>query len=307
MGQGRSGTEQGPDELRENGVLECIKHLGNKVTDYGDMKVEEVPDDEPWNNVKKPRTVGKVNKQLAEWVEKIIRDDQVALTLGGDHSIAIGSIFGHAQVCPNLVVIWIDAHADINTPLSSPSGNIHGMPLSFVIQEMKSYCPPLPGFDWCKPCISARDLAYIGLRDVDEAERTFISMFGIKSYSMQEVDQYGLSGMLDRLLRSLDPSGNRPIHLSFDVDAMDPEFAPSTGTPVPGGLTQREMFYIAETIANTGRLSCLDVVEVNPSLGSLNERKITIKSTAAVVSHFFGKKREGNVQASYQIPMPKAS
>eukprot|EP00916_Digyalum_oweni_P005323 GHVL01009309.1.p2 GENE.GHVL01009309.1~~GHVL01009309.1.p2 ORF type:complete len:134 (+),score=14.60 GHVL01009309.1:2472-2873(+) len=128
---------------------------------------------------------------------------------------------------------------------------------------------------------------------------------GIASYSMQEVDKYGLPDMMERVLKTVDPTGKRPIHLSFDVDAMDPEYSPSTGTPVHGGLTRREMYYIAEEIAGTGRLSCLDVVEVNPSLGTEADRKKTVRTTVDVVSHFFGKRREGNVSADFKMPLPQ--
>ncbi|KAL8589764.1 hypothetical protein ACOMHN_027272 [Nucella lapillus] len=328
-GQPRGGTEHGPAILRENGLIAKLQHFGNKVIDYGDLSLEILPDDKPWNNVKNPRTVGDINKQVADWVAKITQGgEQVALTLGGDHSIAIGSIFGHCQSMSDVVMIWVDAHADVNTPLSSPSGNLHGMPLSFVLTEMQKYTPSLPGFEWCKPCfvltemqkytpslpgfewckpcMSARDLVYIGLRDVDEAERAFISQCGITCFSMQEIDKYGIQEVMDRVLRAVDPDGKRPIHLSFDVDAMDPEFAPSTGTPVPGGLTRREMLYIAEEISKTGRLSCMDVVEVNPVLGSDDDRKMTVRSTVDVVAHFFGQRREGNVSTGFQMPLPKS-
>ncbi|XP_076464090.1 arginase-1-like [Babylonia areolata] len=306
-GQPRGGTEHGPSILRENGLVAKIERFGNKVVDYGDLTLDVVENDKPWNNVKNPRTVGMANKKVAECVEKITRGgEQVALTLGGDHSIAIGSIFGHCQSLPDMVMVWVDAHADLNTPLSSPTGNIHGMPLSFVLKEMEQYSPTLPGFEWCKPCLSVKDMVYIGLRDVDEAERAFMSQIGIASFSMQEIDKHGIKGIMEWALKTVDPCGKRPIHLSFDVDAMDPEYAPSTGTPVAGGLTRREMFFIAEEVAATGRLSCLDVVEVNPVLGNDEERKKTVLSTVDVVSHFFGQRREGNVSANFQLPVPKS-
>ncbi|KAK7502699.1 hypothetical protein BaRGS_00005949 [Batillaria attramentaria] len=285
------------------GVVGIPFSLG-QVTDYGDLNLEAVADDKPWNKVKNPRSVGLANKKVAEMVAKITKNRQIALTLGGDHSVAIGSIYGHAQSCPNLVVVWVDAHADLNTPLSSPSGNIHGMPLSFVIKEMKKYTTALPGFEWVQPCLSAKDLVFIGLRDVDEAERAFINELGIQCYSMQEVDKYGIQNVMERALRTIDPNGVRPIHLSFDVDALDPAYAPATGTPVHGGLTRREAYYIAEEIAGTGRLSCLDTVEVNPLLSTDEGRQVTINSTVDVVSHFFGKRREGNVSDGYRVPTP---
>lgn len=304
LGQPRGGTELGPGVLREAGLLKKIESFGNKVTDYGDINIEPVADDKPWNNVKNPRAVGQTNKKVAETVAKITKNRQIALTLGGDHSVAIGSISGHAQSNPNLVVIWVDAHADLNTPLSSYSGNIHGMPLSFIVKEMQKYTTTLPGFEWVTPCLSAKDLVYIGLRDVDEAERAYINELGIQCYSMQEVDRYGIHSVMERALRAVDPNGERPIHLSFDVDALDPNYAPATGTPVHGGLTRREAFYIAEEISRTGRLACMDTVEVNPLLSSDEGRAMTVSTTVEVVSHFFGKRREGNVSQGFKVPLP---
>ncbi|CAG5129633.1 unnamed protein product [Candidula unifasciata] len=303
-GQPRTGAELGPGALREAGLVSQLESLGNHVIDFGDVELEPVSRDEPVMGVKNPLAVGTANKKLSDAVTKLLKQNQSIITLGGDHSMAIGSIHGHAQVEPDLVIVWVDAHADIHTPLTSPSGNIHGMPLSFLARELQDYVPDLPGFDWCSPCISVHDIAYIGLRDVDPAERAIIEKFGICSYSMQEVDKFGIREVVDRALQQLDPSGTRPIHLSFDVDGMDPSLTPSTGTPVPGGLSLRETLYLAEKIAETGRLSVLDVAEVNPALGTDDKKQMTLSNTVDVTTTFFGRHRQGNAPHGYEIPRP---
>uniref|UniRef100_A0A2C9M9J1 Arginase n=3 Tax=Biomphalaria glabrata TaxID=6526 RepID=A0A2C9M9J1_BIOGL len=303
-GQPRNGTEHGPNVLREAGIITSLQSLGVNVIDHGDIEIEVVPRDEPMKNVRNPRTVAAANKKLSDAVAKLVKMNQSVLALGGDHCMAIGSIHGHAQVEPNLVVVWVDAHADVNTPLTSVSGNIHGMPLSFLLKELEEFVPKVPGFEWCKPCLSVRDLVYIGLRDVDPAERLIIEKFGIHAYSMQEVDKYGIKEVVERALNQVDPSGVRPIHVSFDVDAMDPTLTPATGTPVSGGLSLRESFYLAEEISNTGRLSVLDIAEVNPLLSTEDKRKLTVINTTDVSTKFYGYRRQGNAPRDYELPKP---
>ncbi|BFZ13680.1 hypothetical protein BsWGS_16719 [Bradybaena similaris] len=303
-GQPKTGAELGPGALREAGLVSRLESLDNHVIDYGDVQTETIIRDDPVRGIKNPRSVGTANKKLSDAVGKILKQNTSVITLGGDHSMGIGSILGHAQVQPDLVVVWVDAHADINTPLTSSSGNIHGMPLSFLVRELQDYIPKLPGFEWCSPCISVRDIVYIGLRDVDPAERAIIEKYGMFSYSMQEVDTYGIREVVDRALNQIDPSGSRPIHLSFDVDGMDPTLTPSTGTPVPGGLSLRETFYLAEKIADTGRLAVLDVAEVNPALGTEEKRQTTVNNTVDVTATFYGRHRQGNAPHDYQIPRP---
>ncbi|GFO10944.1 Arginase [Plakobranchus ocellatus] len=306
-GQPRGGTEYGPKVLREGGLVSLLENLGNKVVDHKDVEIPEVDAKHGIKDtLKNGQAVGLANKKLSETVSKLLQADETVLVLGGDHSLGIGSIHGHAQAQPDVVVVWVDAHADINTPLSSPSGNIHGMPLSFIVRDLQSYMPQSPGFEWCKPCLSAKDIVYIGLRDVDPAENLIIKKMGIPSFSMQEVDALGIKEVLDRALSAVDPSGNRPIHVSFDVDAMDPSVAASTGTPVRGGLTIRESFYIAETIAATGRMAVLDIVEVNPLLGTEKEQKLTVENTVDLTTKFYGGHREGNPPPGYVIPKPDA-
>ncbi|OWK01919.1 ARG1, partial [Cervus elaphus hippelaphus] len=166
----RGGVEEGPTVLRKAGLLEKLKELEYDVKDYGDLSFVDDPDDSPFQIVKNPRCVGEANKKLADVVAEVKKTGRISLVLGGDHSMAIGSISGHARVHPDLCVIWVDAHTDVNTPLTTTTGNLHGQPVSFLLKELKEKMPEVPGFYWVTPCISAKDIVYIGLRDVDPAE-----------------------------------------------------------------------------------------------------------------------------------------
>uniref|UniRef100_A0A8C0IXG3 arginase n=1 Tax=Chelonoidis abingdonii TaxID=106734 RepID=A0A8C0IXG3_CHEAB len=232
-----------------------------------ELKFDIIPNDHPYHNAKNPRTVGRANEKLASAVEEVKKDGRTCLVVGGDHSLAIGSISGHAKTEP---VIWFDAHADINTPLTSLSGNMHGQPVAFLLKELK--VSGVPGFEWLKPCLSAEDIVYIGLRDVDDAE-----------HSLME-----------------DTFKKKPIHLSFDVDGLDPPLTPATGTPVPGGVTLREGIYVAEQLYKTGLLSAVDTVEINPRLGKTQEEvDSTVNTAVSIILSGFGKAREGSHSCSY--------
>lgn len=304
-GQPRDGTEKGPTALRKGGVVQNLKGLGFDVVDHGDIPFNFVESDVQFGNAKNPKTVGAATKMIADKVGEVVRSGRTCLSLGGDHSMAIGTIFGHYQVQSDVAVLWVDAHADINTPLTSDTGNMHGMPLSFLVKELDQYLPRIPGFEFVKPCLAAKDIAYVGLRDVDPGERYIIEKLGITAFSMQEVDKYGINEVMSRALKAIDPEGKRPIHVSFDVDALDPILTPSTGTPVTAGLSLREALYIAEEVANTGRLSAIDIAEVNPAIGTAQDVETTVKNTIEVVTRFFGKRRQGVYPADYFIPTPK--
>ncbi|XP_052501924.1 arginase-1 [Budorcas taxicolor] len=294
-GQPRGGVEEGPTVLRKAGLLEKLKELECDVKDYGDLSFADNLDDSPFQRVKNPRCVGKANEKLADVVAEVKKTGRISLVLGGDHSLAIGSISGHARVHPDLCVIWVDAHTDINTPLTTASGNLHGQPVSFLVKELKEKMPEVPGFHWLAPCISAKDIVYIGLRDVDPGEHYILKTLGIKYFSMTEVDKLGIGKVMEETFSYLLGRKKRPIHLSFDVDGLDPSFTPATGTPVQGGLTYREGLYITEEIYKTGLLSGLDIMEVNPSLGKTPEEVTrTVNTTVAITMACFGVAREGN-------------
>lgn len=298
-GQRKTGVDNGPDDLRDFGTLKALTKYGWDVTDYGNLSFD-VPDVEsPSGNVKRSRTVGEATEAVADAVERALRENDICLNLGGDHSLAIGTISGTARVHPDLCVLWVDAHADINTPLTSASGSLHGMPLSFLIHEIKEkgLAPTgLPGFDWIKTVIDAKSLAYIGLRDVDPYEKLFIENLGIKVITIPDVDKYGIESCVEEALQAINPTGTRPLHVSFDIDALDPNYAPSTGTPVREGLTIRESLYIAEQVANSGCLRTLDLVEVNLSLGQPWEGEKTLLAAMDIIQNHMKSTKMGSIK-----------
>ncbi|CAK6983012.1 arginase-1 [Scomber scombrus] len=304
-GQRRGGVEKGPDLIRAAGLREKLQAQGCAVKDYGNLTFEEVASDEPVGRVKCPRAVGSANQRLSEAVQAVKKDGHTSVMLGGDHSLAIGSIHGHSAAVGELSVVWVDAHADINTPLTSPTGNIHGQPMSYLLRELHSKIPALPNFSWIKPCVSARDLVYIGLRDVDPEEHYILKLLGVKVFSMSEVDRLGVARVMEETCDYLSAKVKKPIHLSYDIDAIDPSVTPATGTPVVGGLTYREGMYITEHLSQTGLLSAVDLVEVNPLRGRTEEEvQSTVRTAVDVLLGCFGRLREGNHPADYLMPEP---
>ncbi|TSV02059.1 Arginase, non-hepatic 2 [Bagarius yarrelli] len=320
-GQKRRGVELGPKAIRDAGLVERLTSLENAVHDFGDLTFEHLEDDARYMNVPYPRTVGRANQILSEAVSRAVGAGQTAVMLGGDHRhvvmqdlsvspdlthlIQIISFFFFKQLTwpsarlqdtpsrPDLCLIWVDAHADINTPMTSPSGNLHGQPVAFMLKELQDKMPAVPGFSWLKPFLTARDLVYIGLRDVDPGEHVILKNLGIQCFTMRDVDKLGMQRVMEVTLDHLLARKQRPIHLSFDIDAFDPTLAPATGTPVNGGLTYREGIYITEEIHNTGLLSAMDLVEVNPALGASPE---AVEATAGlavdVIASSLGQTRE---------------
>ncbi|KAK5850388.1 hypothetical protein PBY51_001272 [Eleginops maclovinus] len=303
-GQPRAGVERGPDLIRAAGLLQKLQEQGCAVKDYGNLQFEAVLEDDPVGGVKQVRSVGGANRKLSEAVQEVKRDGHTCVMLGGDHSLAIGSIHGHAAAVGGLSVLWVDAHADINTPLSSWSGNMHGQPMSHLLHELQDKVPVLPSFSWIRPCVSARDVVYIGLRDVDPAEHYLLKLLGVKVFSMTEVDQLGVAKVMEQTCDYLSDKVKKPIHLSYDVDAIDPSVTPATGTPVVGGLTYREGVYIAEHVAQTGLLSAVDLVEVNPLLGSEAEVGSTVSTAVQLLLACFGRRRQGDHPPDYRLPEP---
>ncbi|GAA6027824.1 hypothetical protein JCM8097_001734 [Rhodosporidiobolus ruineniae] len=270
-GQPRAGVDTGPLQLIESGLIQDIEFLGWKVDFAGaDTLVEPLVSDTPDPDIgklKKPRLVSKVNQEVAERVYSHASKGELTVTLGGDHSLAMGTVSGTFKAHPEAALIWVDAHADINTPLTTPSGNLHGCPVSFLLGLPGTSKEEIPEFGWIEPVLKSERLVYIGLRDIDEGERKILKEHNIKAFSMHHVDKYGIGKVVEMALEHV--GTDRPIHLSFDVDALDPTVAPSTGTAVRGGLSFREGHYIVEAIAETGRLVSLDIMEINPSIASM--------------------------------------
>ncbi|PGH16224.1 arginase [Polytolypa hystricis UAMH7299] len=296
-GQCKPGVDAAPDALIQVGLLNQLRddldyeiHHDNNVHFYSDLIPAEDADPDV-RGMKKPRAVSAVTERLSQQVYEHARDGKFVLTLGGDHSIAIGTISGTAKAIRErlegreMAVIWVDAHADINTPETSGSGNIHGMPLAFLTGLAKEEKKDVFGWMGGDHRISVRKLVYIGLRDVDRAEKKILRENGIKAFSMHDIDRHGIGPVVEMALAHI--GNDTPIHLSFDVDALDPQWAPSTGTPVRGGLTLREGDFIAECVHETGNLIAMDLVEVNPSLELIGANE-TIRAGCSLVRSALG-------------------
>jgi len=261
FGQKWIGTDVAPDVLRSHGLTNRIRKLGFMVEDFGNMKFPKrsvVGGQERYKDL-----VGECNRIIAErWIDVAKDDTKFILLLGGDHSVALGSVAAAMKNNPDVVIIWVDAHADLNTPLTSVSGNYHGMPLGFA---MRLEGTDGPDFEWLDdyPTLKPENLVYIGLRDVDEPERKMIKALNIKSYDMSDIDRMGIGGVMKEVVKYVD---DRPMHLSYDIDSCDPFFAGATGTKVRGGLTYRESHFVCEALARTNNLISMDMVEVNPEL-----------------------------------------
>lgn len=305
FGQPHGGVSQSPQRIRESGIFSKLEIMGYEIHDYGDLQFEQYPHDPTSCNIKNPRAIGAATKQIGEKVRDIVKAEQTCVSLGGDHSMSIGTVAGHAEVQKDLTLFWIDAHTDINPPLSSLSGNIHGMVLSFLLHELKEYIPKVEGLEWIRPCLHAQDIAFIGVRDLDPAERYIIEKLGITAYTMHEVDRHGIDYVMEHAIDAVNPGLKRPIHLSFDIDSLDPAVSPSTGTPVPGGLTIREGMFIAEEIYNTGKLTGIDIVELNPEIGTQQDQELTLFTVGEIITACFGKRRRGNVPEGYELLKPQ--
>jgi len=287
-GQPISGVEGGPKAIRDAGLLPAIWKLGWEVEDFGDLEFQTIENDPTADNgVKHPRQVGSACEKIFDTVYKHAVEGKLMLTLGGDHSLAIGTIAAACKAWKDTVVVWVDAHGDINTPATSPSGNIHGMPVAFLMGLVKG---EVPGFEWLHPCLTPDRIVYIGLRDVDFGEKKILREQGIKVFSMTEVDKFGIGKVMEMALDHVNPKRDKPIHLSYDVDGIDPQVIPSTGTRVRGGLSYREARHICEAVSETGRLVSLDIVEVNPAIGTPKDVEETASVAVDLVKSALGRK-----------------
>jgi len=276
QGQPHTGAGEAPQELREAGLVNRLLALGCTVKDHGDIVVMRGEDQSPATRQKE---VAKFNQTTHDMVKNILDQGHTALTLGGDHSIGLGTVAGHLASDPDCVVIWVDAHADINTIRTSNSGNMHGMPISFNIQQLQEPFPH-PELAWLTPQLAPSRLVYVGLRDVEEDEKKTLADLNITAFYMSDVDRLGIVKVVEEALSSVDPLGKRNIHLSFDIDVLDPADAPATGTAVRGGLTLREGLTLCDMVHNTGRLRAMDLVEVNTSLARNKEESIRTVNAA---------------------------
>ena len=242
------------------------------------------------HNAKNCALVGHGSEIIATVVENKMKEGFFPIILGGDHSIGIGTLTGILRTHPDTGVIWVDAHADLNTPETSGSGNFHGMPLGLLMNHPGGNYDfsALPGFDFLidGPRINPDQLVYVGLRDVDPTERVWIRKLGIKAFTMTDVDFLGIGQVMKQALEHLK---GRPLHLSYDIDSVDPALAPATGTKVRGGLTYREAHFIAEFVAQSGGLASAEIVEVNPNLSNNHGANETVELGLQLITSFMGK------------------
>ena len=296
-GQPYVGTDGSPNLLRQEGLLQKLSHLGWRVHDHGDLEFTATLGAgggfHDGTSAKNSEIVGEGCEQLAHIVEETVREGHFPLILGGDHSIGLGTLMGLLAVRPETGVIWVDAHADLNTPFNSGSGNMHGMPLGLSTKGVALENPSeIPGLAWLegKNLLPPEQLVYVGLRDVDLPERRMIHELGIKAFSMHDIDRFGIGNVMEQAFdHLLTDNPDRPLHLSYDIDAVDPVHAPATGTAVRGGLTYREAHYVAESTAYTGLLASAEIVELNPFLSNDDGAQETVDLGMQLLTSLMGK------------------
>ncbi|MEJ2288655.1 MAG: arginase [Deinococcales bacterium] len=274
LGAGRRGVDMGPSALRLARLARTLTELGHDVVDLGNV---EVPVPEAVPNPNTLHYADAIAATCSAAFERLrsLEDDSFLISLGGDHSISMGTIPG-AAAGRRTGVLWIDAHADLNTPDTSPSGNIHGMPLAHLLGRGD---PRLTGVWGGGAALRTEDLVFVGLRSIDAGERDTIREEGITAYTMKEIDQRGMARVAAEAIERLAHVDR--LHVSFDADALDPDLAPGVGTPVPGGLSYREAHLLMELLADSGRTTSLDLVEVNPILDSQNRSAAIMVEMAA--------------------------
>ncbi|MDF2904315.1 MAG: arginase [Bacillus sp. (in: firmicutes)] len=284
LGQLRRGVDMGPSAMRYAGMIERLKTLQYEIDDLGDIPIgrpEVVVRKD--TNLRNLELVAEKSELLAKRVDEVVSAGSFPLVLGGDHSIAIGTLSGVAKHYQNLGVIWYDAHGDLNTAETSPSGNIHGMPLAISIgighptlTEISGYCPKI------KP----ENIVIIGARALDDGEKVLIKEKGIKVYTMHEVDRLGMTKVMEETIDYLKDKTDG-VHLSFDLDGLDPNDAPGVGTPVIGGISYRESNLAMEMLSEANIITSAEFVEVNPIL---DEKNKTATVAVSLMGSLFGEK-----------------
>lgn len=267
LGQNRRGVDMGPSAIRYAGVVERLQELGHSVDDVGDIAIgrRETSQNTKLRNLEE---VVAANTILANRVHDIIGEGNFPIVLGGDHSIAIGTLAGLADRYENLGVIWYDAHADLNTAETSPSGNIHGMPLAVSIGLGHEELVNIRDF---APKIKPENVVIIGARSVDPGERELIKEKGIKVFSMHEIDKLGMSEVMTQAIQYFMDRKVDGVHLSLDLDGLDPLYTPGVGTPVAGGISYRESHLAMEMLYASNMITSAEFVEVNPILDEKNK------------------------------------
>jgi len=289
MGASRRGVDMGPSAMRVAGLEARLESLGHQVTDGGNIRVEVAETRTSGDkNARYLAEIAETCTRTAEAVVKTLEEGMTPLVLGGDHSLAAGTVSGVAEFYrrqgQKIGLIWIDAHSDINTPETSPSGNVHGMPLAALLGLGPE---PLGNIFGYSPKVAAENTVLIGVRDIDAAERENIRRAGVAEvYTMRDIDERGMRTVMEEALRTAE-RGTAGYHVSLDMDWIDPEDAPGVGTPVRGGATYREAHLAMEILADHGRLLSFEIVEVNPVI---DEHNRTADLAVELACSAFGKK-----------------
>jgi len=285
IGAGARGASMGPEALRVAGIAEALQARGLDVADRGNLFGPLNPWLPPSSGYRHLQQVVEWNREVMRAITAELNAKRLPIMLGGDHCLAIGSITAVAQHCRaqgrKLRILWLDAHADFNTSQITPSGNIHGMPVACLCGHGPAELTELGGG---KPAISADSIRQIGIRSVDAGEKRLVNDVGLDIYDMRYIDEIGMKRAMEEALEGVDADTH--LHVSFDVDFLDPDIAPGVGTTVPGGPNYREAQLVMEMIADTGRMGSLDIVELNPALDNRNQ---TGMLAVDLVESLFGK------------------
>lgn len=287
LGQSRRGVDMGPSAIRYAGVIERLEKLDYEIHDKGDIEIGRPGKDEETsigNNLKYLKAVTKASEKLAASVDEVVAKGSFPLVFGGDHSIAIGTLAGIAKHYNNLGVIWYDAHGDLNTGETSPSGNIHGMPLAVSLGIGH---PDLTNIAGYSPKIKPENIVIIGARSLDDGEKVLIREKGIRVYTMHEIDRLGMTKVMEETIAYLKSRNIDGVHLSLDLDGLDPDEAPGVGTPVLGGISYRESHLAMEILEESKLITSAEFVEVNPIL---DEKNKTATVAVALMGSLFGEK-----------------
>ena len=284
VGASTRGAGMGPDALRVAGLVQVLRANGLEVVDSGNLAGPPNPWNTAHGGLRHLDEVVAWNRSVFRSVAAVLDAGHSPLLMGGDHCLAIGSISAISRHCRQqgklLRVIWLDAHADVNTAASSPSGNMHGMPVSCLLGHG---APELTGWSGQPAALAAQDIDFIGIRSVDAEEKQAIRELGLQVFDMRHIDEHGMRNTMTEALQDVDE--NTHLHVSFDLDCLDPLDAPGVGTGVRGGPTYREMQLCMEMIADTGQLASLDVVEIKPALDVRNR---TAEVAVEFIASLFG-------------------
>jgi arginase len=288
LGSGRRGVDMGPSAIRIAGLSDRLRELGHTVVDDGDIAIKNMEELRVGDvRARYLSEIARASTLVSRKVDRIMGKGHFPLVLGGDHSIAVGTISGIAAFCrrkgakPGL--LWIDAHGDINTPATSPSGNIHGMPVAALLGQGPDALTTIGG---AGSKIDPANVALVGIRSLDDGEKVRLKQLGLQVHTMSDIDRHGIHRIMKKALGRV-TDGTDYLHVSFDLDAVDPTFAPGVGTPVKGGLDYRESHLIMELLHDSKAMTSLEMVEVNPIL---DERNASAVFAVELVQSAFGKR-----------------